>query len=111
MTFAADFADFMPDTVVAVPGNTNNLYGKWLSSGESVNVRCRIEGNNRTVKDQTGKEVVSSVQLITDAVYGLTEDTYRYTLPSRFQPNSLLTAITVERESDEDGSCYEVVFL
>lgn len=108
--FGSLFADFMPDLLIAQPGTTN-AYGDFIPSGSILSIPCRIEGGNRLVRNAQGKEVVSSVQVITGAANDLTVNRHRYTLPARFMPNTSLQAINVIRESDESGPCYEEVYL
>lgn len=109
-SFVADFLDLMSDTLVATPGYLDE-YGGFTASGEVLSLPCHIEGSTRLVRDQSGREVTSSVQVIVGGVYDLTVDRHRYTLPARFQPRTDLLAIGVERESDEVGPVYECVLL
>lgn len=108
MTFAAEFLDEMPDTAIAQPGYRDGR-GTFIPSGDSISMRCRIEGQNRMVRDINGREVVSSVRLILSAVYNLTTNRHVYYLPSRFIPSGALTAVAIRRIADEDGPCFETV--
>ena len=108
--FIDDFADFLPDTLIVTPGVVNG-FGKFIASGSVESYPCRIEGSNRMVRDSAGREVVSTVQVIVGDAPNLTTNLHRYTLPSRFIPSGGRVAIAIERESDEDGPCYEVVIL
>lgn len=120
--FARDFLDFMPDRVTVTPGVVDE-YGAFIASGQDFIIQCRVEGSNRMTRDMAGREVVSTIQIFVGGTYdedteetdctpiGLTEDLHRYTLPSRFNPNSLRTAVTVERNADEDGPQFEVVYI
>ena len=110
MTFTDDFLDFMPDTAYAQPGVVDG-YGTFIPSGDQLSLQCRIEGDNHITRDAKGREVVSGVQIIVGGVYGLTADLHRYYIPSRYLPSGALVAVSVEREADEDGPCYEVVYL
>lgn len=110
MSFADLFQDFMPDVVIVQPGHVT-AYGDFIASGSTLSIPCRIEGANRLVRNSQGKEVVSSVQVITGEYNNLTVNNHRYTLPVRFSPNSNLQAISVVKESDEIGPCYEEVYL
>lgn len=110
MAFDAALLDLMPDTLVAVPGAVD-AFGEWTASGSTVNVPCRVEGRARLVRDLSGKEVVSSVQVYTGGVYSLTVDGHRYTLPSRFAPKTEIQALHVELVADEEGPHHEVVML
>ena len=78
----------------------------FVASGSPVSVACYIDGENMTIRSQVGQEVVSRVQVLVAAA-NLTTTGHRYTLPSRFVPYSNLTAIGVDRVSDEDEVAYE----
>jgi hypothetical protein len=108
--FASLFLGMLPDTLIAQPVTTDG-YGTFLASGSSLSIPCRIEGGNRLVMSREGKQVVSTVQVITGGVYGLTVDRHRYTLPSRFGTSSDLQAINILSETDESGPAYEEVYL
>lgn len=108
MTFAAEFLDEMPDTLTIQPGS-RNAYGDFVPSGEVIETPCRIEGQNRLVRDNTGREVVSSVRCILSEPLDLTVDNHTYYLPSRFIPSGALTAVAIRRIADEDGPCFETV--
>lgn len=108
--FAAEFLDMMPDTVTATPGVTNE-FGDFIPSGSTLALPCRVEGESRLIRDQAGREVVSSIQIIVGGVYNLTTHSHRYTLPTRYNPRLLLTALTIELGVDEEGPTHEIVML
>lgn len=105
-----DILDLLPDTLVAERGYLNEV-GSWTASGDSLNLPCRIEGESRLIRDPLGREVASTFQVIVGGYNDLSTEGFRYTLPSRYNPRTQLTAIMVEKETDEDGPCYEVVWL
>ena len=109
-SIVADLADMLPDTLTAQPGSLD-AFGEWTASGAALTPDCYIEGETRLVRDQTGQEVVSSVQVYVGSVNGLDVDGYRYTLPARFVPSGELRAIGVQQISDDGGANYEVVLL
>lgn len=106
----SDLLDMMADTLVAQPGALDG-FGGWSPSGAALSLPCYISGRNRLTRDLTGREVTSTVQVYVGGAYGLTVDGHRYTLPSRFEPNSGLTAIGVRRLADENGAHHEVVMF
>lgn len=108
MAFADEFADEMPDTLVATPGALD-AFGAFVASGEVLSLPCHIQGTARLVRAINGKEVVSSFQAIVGGYNDLTVDGFQYTIPSRFDPSQSLEAILVEKYADEDGPCYETV--
>ncbi len=108
--FAEMFADLMPDTVIVTPG-TLDAYGDFIASGQTLSLACRIEGQTRIIRDAAGNEVVSTVQVIIGSYNDLTADKHRYTLPTRYTPRAELQALSIDKESDETGPCYEVVYL
>lgn len=105
-----DLLDMMPDTLIAQPGNLD-AFGGFTASGESVSIPCYIEGEVKLVRDMSGRESVSSVQVYTGGVFSLTTTNHRYTLPARFLPREDLQAISIDRASDENGAHHEVVMF
>lgn len=108
--FVDEFLDMMSDEVVVTPGFVDG-FGKFIASGEVETYPCRIEGQNVTVRDDAGREVKSSVQIIVGDAPTLTTRLHRYTLPIRYLPNEKRVAVAIERESDENGPDYEIVYL
>lgn len=110
MAWDSEFEELMADTVVAQPGYLDG-FGEWTASGSALSISCHIEGRARLVRDFSGREVVSSVQIYSAGAYGLTVDGYVYTLPTDYSPRENLRAISVEKVRDEDGAHHEVVNL
>lgn len=105
-----DLADLFNETAYAVPG-TFNGYGDWVPSGTLITLPCRIEGATAFVRDSQGREVVSHVQIYVGGYFNLAPNTHTFTLPSRFIPSSQLVAVRVDKAYDEEGPCYETVWL
>lgn len=111
MAFIDDLADLLTETVDVVPGYFDG-YGDWVSSGAVLaGLPCRIEGGPTIVRDQTGREVVSLVQIYIGSFNNLTVNTHTFTLPSRFSPRDNLRAIRIDQEFDDVGASYETVYL
>lgn len=110
MAYIDEFLPLMSDDLTITPG-TVDVFGEWIPSGEVLVPCCHIEGETRTVRDATGAEVTSSVQVIVGGYFDLTTNRHRYTLPTRFNPRLDLKAIAIDKVSDELGPCYEEVFF
>lgn len=108
--FIAALAPLFADTVVAQPGAMDG-YGDWVSSGSTLNLTCHIEGGSRLVRSSTGHEVTSSLTIYVAGYNDLSVERHRYTVPGRYDPGTLLVAVNVEKYTDENGACYEVVNL
>lgn len=108
--FADLFLDFAFETITARRGTVDNE-GTWTPVGAAVTVPCRFEGQIRTVRNAQGQEFTSSVQAIVLGTPNFNPQEYRFTLPSRFTPNTNVQALSVGKESDESGPCYEEVFF
>lgn len=108
--FASEFLDFMPDTVDIYPGVLDE-FGDWAPSGAVIVAPCRIEGEQRLVRDPTGQEVTSSMQVILGEYLDLTTAYHRYSLPGRYTPGTQLRAIAIDKVQDETGPCYEEIFF
>lgn len=100
--------DLFPDVIVATPGS-NSGYGTFIASGATVSIPCRISDGARMVRDQAGREVVSSVRVITAGMFSLNARSYRYSLPARYAPGTSLTATAVQTISDENGPHHQIV--
>lgn len=111
MSFVDEFAELLNDILLATPVALDG-YGDWVASGTVLSIPCRIEGGTITTRDdETGNEVVSHVQVICGGFNNLTTRDHRYTLPARYAPRLDLRAVHIEKVTDEDGPCYESVFL
>ena len=107
MSFLTDLHPLMSDTVIAQPGYLDG-FGTFVASGSTSSLaNCRIKGESVLVRDINGQEVVSSMQVIVGSYNNLTTEAHRYTLPSRYDPNSSLRAISIKKVSDETGPLYE----
>lgn len=108
--------ELAPDTLVAQPVTTDE-WGDWVSSGQALNLRCRISGKTRMVRDPvSGREVVSSLRATVMSTPGLHLDKdnagFRFTLPSdRPAPRTNLKALDIKHVSDENGPHHEVVIF
>lgn len=105
-----DLEDMFADTLVVQPGNRDE-FGDFHPEGDSFDVPCHIEGETRLVRDLSGREVTSTVQVYCAGVFGLTVRDHSYNLPSGFAPREDREAISVGKERDENGAHHEVVNL
>jgi hypothetical protein len=112
-SIVSDLADLFLDTLVVQPV-TLDEFGTAVPSGTVLNLACRIEGEQRLVRDPTGQVVTSTVLVIVAGFNDLTVEGHRYQLPSRYVPNGSayedggLRAIAVDKvSSDDSAECYE----
>lgn len=116
MSIVDDLAGLFTDAINAQFGLLNE-FGEFTPSGALISaIPCRIEGEQRLVRDPSGQEITTSVIVIVGGYYGLTTDNHRYFLPARFTPNGSessgtgLRAIYVDKVSDEtDLTLYEEI--
>ena len=108
-----DCLDMYGETVIAQPGYLSGFGSDWVSSGSPLTIPCYIEGGSRIVRDETGREVVSTVQVYLAGIFNLAGhiEEYRFTVPSQWSPNADLRAVVINIASDEDGPAYEEVML
>jgi len=116
VSFLDDLADLMPYTVIATPVTDNGVGD--LVDGTPVNLtQCFIDDEHRVMKDNKGREIVSTGQIIFGGnTPDLNETDFRFTLPSVFSgPRTKLTAAKVSKVSDEDsgtnGPLYQIIDL
>ncbi len=107
--FIDSFLDFMPDTLTVLP-IVRDSRGDIISSGSTLSLPCRIEGEARLVRDAGGREVMSRVQVLVPYT-GLTVDAHQYTLPPRYTPHADLTPISVDQANDEDEPVYNELYF
>lgn len=104
------FLDMMADTVTIIPG-VIDYEGAFVASGATTNAPCHIEGHATLVRDVDGREVVSNVQVYIPGNRDLTTHLHRYTLPTRYVPNTELQAVSIEKATDEVGPVYEALMF
>lgn len=105
------FLDMCSDTVTIIPGLVD-YEGKFVASGSTISdVPCHIEGHATLVRDVDGREVVSNVQVYIPGNRNLTTHLHRYTLPSRYTPNAVLQAVSIEKANDSVGPVYEALMF
>lgn len=109
-TIISDLADMFSDDLV-VETVAADAYGQFSVIGAPLTIRCHIEGNSKQVRDKSGQDVVSNLQIITAGYFSLTTDRHRYTVPSRYSSRVRLEALAIDKESDENGPCYEEIML
>lgn len=98
-----DLRLLMPDTITVELIETTDAYSRPVY-GDPATYQCRIEQKNQLVRDQDGRERVSSVQL-----YLATQT--RIPLNSRITlaDGSTPSIMAVEAVQDEDGSYFTKV--
>lgn len=102
---------FEAGALIADPGS-EDYAGNWVASGAQQVIDAYVSGGTKLVRSPRGEEVVSSVQVITAGYFNLDTDHYRYTIPSRFNPNTDLRAVGVEHYTDEGGvPAFQQVFF
>jgi hypothetical protein len=107
--FLAELLELMPHELSAQPGITD-AKGTFTPSGAVVAIPCQIEGENKLIADQLGREVTSTRVVYTGEFIGLTIDDWRFDLPAGFpKPRAELKALAIDPASDEDGLLYEIV--
>ena len=105
----ADLQEMFAAETVLVSGWTGqDFMGEDLYAA-GVEYNCHIEGHSRLVRDATGLERVSTVQVYLDGAYNVSVKD-KVLLPERFEPRDP-PIITVERMTDENGPHHEVLVL
>lgn len=111
MAFIDELLPLMPHILTATPV-TLDAYGTPTPSGPSIPIPCQIEGVNRMVRDNQGREVVSSFFAYCGEFNDLSVDGYVFSLPAEYgPPNDSIKAIRIDPASDETGQIYEIVVL
>lgn len=106
--FTDDMSEMFPDTVTVEIQSPPDAYGH-SSVLSSINYPARVDGKVREVKDQGGRETMSSVMAVFPTAKGLTID-YTYILPERFIPRNP-KPISVGHATDEIGETHERVYF
>lgn len=94
------------DTVTLAPITSDALGAPTL--GAAVTYKARVMGQHKVVRDSSGEETMSTVQVW---IYGTPtiDHTYILTLPARFSPRTP-PIITVENQSDENGAHHVKIY-
>lgn len=100
-------ADLFSDSVTLEAPTGFDMYGKPTAFGAPTVVDAHCMSGNRVVRDNTGKERVSTLQVILAGIPGATIF-HRFTLPVRFKP-PLPPVISVVQFQDENGAHHEQV--
>lgn len=104
----ADLQEMFAETVEIASWTGQDFMGNDMY-GSPVEYTCHIEGHSRLVRDPTGQERVSAVQVYLDGPYGISVKDL-VLLPERFEPRSP-PIISVNRMTDENGPHHEVILL
>lgn len=113
MSIVDEVLDLFGDVLTAVPVALDE-FGTSIPSGTILSLPCRIEGEQRLVRDPGGQVQTSSVLVIVAGFYDLSVEGHRYQLPARYSPNGIgyadggLRALAVDKiSSDELTEEYE----
>lgn len=107
MAMLDDLLELFGDEVTLEPYVSQDQMGLAVF-GSGVSRAAHIEGSSVLVRDPSGQERVSRVQVYLPGAYD-TSELDRITLPAPWNPTQP-PIISVERESDEAGSHHEVVY-
>jgi len=103
-----DLLDLFADTVIIEPWTGSDGMGA-SSYGAAVSYSARVKGQNKLVKDPSGKEQISTVNIVLAGTPGVTLKD-RFTLPVRFTPQQP-PAIALDNSADENGAHHERVYF
>jgi hypothetical protein len=109
MSGAAEFLDFLRQTITVEPFTGRNQFGA-PTYGAAVSYNARVGGKQMLVRDTQGQQVVSRQQvwIATAAVIKIVD---RLTLPAGYDPQ-VPVILSVERPPDETGQVHHAeVFL
>jgi hypothetical protein len=113
-----DLLELFVDTVTIEPWLSDDRYGK-PTYGPAFDCPARVIGRTRVAIDGDGQERVSHVQAMLAGNFGATPQD-KFTLPVRFSlrpavPTDLVArqpeAVAVDKQTDENGGVYEVVYF
>ena len=99
-----------PETITGQPG-TIDRSGNWTASGSAVTLPARYEGQERIVRNSQNQEVTSMLTVIVAGVAAYKPSLWRFTLPSRYSPNTQVQALATTHESDENGPIYQELYF
>lgn len=107
MAYETEFDDFLTTTVTYAAHASMSLSGAQTFSTASITVKARIEHDTRLVRDQQGREVVSTARIFmkptsTTGSTCIVTIKDKITLPSGYAPQ-IPPIIQVRRQNDEDG--------
>lgn len=106
MPIDADLLELMSQTVDVEPCVGQNVHGE-ASYGPPVRLPARVVDRLRLVRDAAGKEMLSTTTVYVGAADPAMSPGDRVTLPDGRRPPILAVA----RYPDEEGGCYQELYL
>lgn len=97
-----------PHTIGVEPFVSSNISGD-ATYGASVDRKGRVKGQHIIVRDDQGREIVSTVNIVFAGAFDITAKD-RFTLPASFTPQTPV-AISVSTAADENGPHHDRVFF
>jgi hypothetical protein len=99
---------YMTDTLTATKV-TSNRYGRKVASEASLNIKCRVSGEEKEIRTSNGSQITSTVKVTTAGYYGLDPRQYVFGLPSRYYPNTNLEAISIKTVMNQTDPHHQVI--
>lgn len=106
MSLDPAFLDLMPSTVTLYAQSTKDAYGKQAFSATGTAVRCRVVPENRVMRTDDGREVVSTGRVLCYGTPTVTTD-HRLVLPD----GSDAIILGVQVQNDETGPHHTVIMF
>ena len=108
MTVDPELLELMPDTVTIQRATGDATEFGRPTFGETLTLRCLIEGKLRRVLNMQGQEVISNVTVYLAESPGI-KPSDKLTLPARYRPRNP-TIKNVAYYSDQFGPYCEVIY-
>ena len=97
----------MSDEIIVEPLLSKDAFGE-EDYGAAQTIQCRIRNGHRIVRDRTGQEVTSSVQVWLAGTFEFTADA-RFTLPDRFKPQQPVAISYMQLTDENTGGHHDMV--
>ena len=110
MSIVDELLHLFPETITGQPGTVDNS-GNWTAAGSPVTLKARYEGVERMVRNPSNQEVRSTLTVIVAGVATYKPKLWRFTLPSRYSPNTQVQALSTSHESDANGPVYQELYF
>lgn len=105
MTIDYDLLETMTDYVTVEPKVDQDAYTKPVYGERSEPIRCRIDGQQKLVRDTQGRTVVSTLTIIASRPVDIKVGD-RVTLGDGTQP----PVLAIDQMPDERGAYYTVIY-
>jgi hypothetical protein len=108
MSWDAELDELLVDEVTLAAPGAKDFYTQQSAGASSDLYRCKIDGRVKMIRDLSGREQVSTVQVYLNQLITGIDPTWVITLPARYAPTQP-PILLVETFTDEEAGHHTVI--